>query len=95
MRTQTAQQDQAAAEFLFATMTGNDLEMTAVGTQLDGTRNAAVPGSERDNLVLTHLSLVRFVARRIHERVPAHIELDDLIAAGLLGLIDAATSTLR
>jgi len=32
---------------------------------------------------------VRYLARRIHERLPQHVELDDLISAGIVGLIDA------
>ena len=32
---------------------------------------------------------MRYLARRIHERLPQHVELDDLISAGVVGLIDA------
>jgi RNA polymerase sigma factor for flagellar operon FliA len=32
---------------------------------------------------------VRYLARRIHERLPQHVELDDLVSAGVVGLIDA------
>jgi RNA polymerase sigma factor for flagellar operon FliA len=32
---------------------------------------------------------VRYLARRIHERLPQHVELDDLVSAGIVGLIDA------
>jgi RNA polymerase sigma factor FliA len=44
---------------------------------------------ERDALLLEHLPTVRYLARRIHERLPQHVELDDLISAGMVGLIDA------
>jgi len=44
---------------------------------------------ERDRLLLEHLPTVRFVARRIHERLPQHVDLEDLISAGIVGLIDA------
>ena len=40
-------------------------------------------------LLLEHLPTVRYLARRIHERLPQHVELDDLISAGVVGLIDA------
>jgi RNA polymerase sigma factor for flagellar operon FliA len=46
-------------------------------------------GPERDQLLLEHLSSVRYIAHRIHERLPQHVELDDLISAGVVGLIDA------
>ncbi|MDE3105268.1 MAG: FliA/WhiG family RNA polymerase sigma factor [Acidobacteriota bacterium] len=45
--------------------------------------------SERDRLLLEHLPTVRYVARRIHERLPQHVEFDDLVSAGVVGLIDA------
>lgn len=44
---------------------------------------------QRDLLLLGHLPQVRFIARRIHGRLPPQVLLDDLIHAGILGLIDA------
>ena len=44
---------------------------------------------DRDLLLLEHLPTVRYIARRIHERLPQHVELDDLVSAGIVGLIDA------
>jgi RNA polymerase sigma factor FliA len=44
---------------------------------------------EREKLVLDNLSQVQYIARRIHDRMPKHVPLDDLIQAGVLGLIDA------
>ena len=44
---------------------------------------------DRDALLMEHLPTVRYLARRIHERLPQHVELDDLISAGVVGLIDA------
>jgi RNA polymerase sigma factor for flagellar operon FliA len=46
-------------------------------------------GPERDRLLLEHLPSVRYIAHRIHERLPQHVELDDLISSGIVGLIDA------
>lgn len=45
--------------------------------------------SDRDRLVLEHLPQIKHVAQRIHSRVPKGIELDDLIGAGIVGLLDA------
>ena len=45
--------------------------------------------SDRDVLLIEHLPMVRYLARRIHERLPQHVELDDLVSAGIVGLIDA------
>ena len=45
---------------------------------------------ERDRLVLQHLPLVRAIAIRVHENLPVHVDLDDLVHAGIMGLFDAA-----
>lgn len=44
---------------------------------------------ERDELVLSHLTEVHFIARRIHERLPVFVPLEDLIHSGVLGLLEA------
>src|SRR6202011_4750654 len=44
---------------------------------------------ERERLLLEHLPQVRYIARRIHDRLPAQVPLEDLIHAGVVGLIDA------
>ena len=48
-----------------------------------------IPGSEEEHLLLEHLPIVRFLARRIHERLPQHVDLEDLVSAGIVGLMDA------
>jgi RNA polymerase sigma factor for flagellar operon FliA len=45
--------------------------------------------AERERLILEHLPLVRYIARRVHSRLPPNVLLDDLINTGILGLIDA------
>lgn len=45
----------------------------------------------RDKLVLEHLPLVKAIAIRMHENLPVHVDVDDLIHAGILGLFDAAS----
>jgi RNA polymerase sigma factor for flagellar operon FliA len=44
---------------------------------------------EQERMMVEHLPIVRFLARRIHERLPQHVDLDDLVSAGVVGLIDA------
>ncbi|AFL88135.1 RNA polymerase, sigma 28 subunit, SigD/FliA/WhiG [Terriglobus roseus DSM 18391] len=58
------------------------------GHTLEDDSTAIGPG-ERDRLLLEHLPTVRFVARRIHERLPQHVDMEDLVSAGIVGLIDA------
>jgi RNA polymerase sigma factor FliA len=45
--------------------------------------------AERERLILEHLPQVRLIARRIHERLPDNVSLDDLISTGVIGLIAA------
>jgi RNA polymerase sigma factor for flagellar operon FliA len=44
---------------------------------------------ERDRILMEQLPQVRFLARRIHERLPRHVPLEDMVHAGVIGLIDA------
>jgi RNA polymerase sigma factor FliA len=44
---------------------------------------------QRENLLLEHLAQVQYVARRIHGRLPPQVLLEDLVHAGILGLMDA------
>ncbi len=47
--------------------------------------------SRRDRVILDHLPLVKAIAVRVHENLPVHVDLDDLVHAGILGLFDAVT----
>jgi RNA polymerase sigma factor FliA len=51
----------------------------------------AQPGNKalRDRLILTYAPLVKYVAGRLGSGLPAHVDDDDLISYGLLGLIGA------
>jgi RNA polymerase sigma factor for flagellar operon FliA len=44
---------------------------------------------EQERVLLDHLPIVRFLARRIHERLPQHVDIEDLVSAGVVGLMDA------
>ena len=46
---------------------------------------------EQERVLLEHLPIVRFLARRIHERLPQHVDIEDLVSAGIVGLMDAFT----
>ena len=48
-----------------------------------------LPLNERNQLVLEQLPQVRFIAQKIHARLPHHIPLEDLVNTGVLGLIEA------
>ncbi len=49
----------------------------------------AIGENERERLILEHLPQVRLIARRIQERLPENVSLDDLVSTGVIGLISA------
>jgi RNA polymerase sigma factor FliA len=59
--------------------------------RVSASRTVAARQAQRDQIVLENLPLVKAIAVRVHENLPVHVDLDDLIHAGILGLFDAAT----
>ena len=45
----------------------------------------------RDELVMDNIGLVRNLAQRLAQRLPSQVSLEDLVSAGALGLIEAAS----
>ena len=43
----------------------------------------------RNQLIIDYSPLIRFIAYRISARLPANVEVDDLMSAGVIGLMDA------
>jgi RNA polymerase sigma factor FliA len=43
----------------------------------------------RQDLISEHMPIVRSIARRIHEQLPAHVSEDDLYGAGVIGLLES------
>src|SRR5580692_11073924 len=61
-----------------------------VNPELEGEKTSAlVDPLERERLLTDHLSDVRYIAQRIHERLPVQIPIEDLVHAGIIGLIEA------
>jgi RNA polymerase sigma factor for flagellar operon FliA len=56
---------------------------------LKSLETAPVTADVREKLIFEHLPQVKLIARRIHERLPVSVSLDDLISAGVVGLIAA------
>jgi len=48
-----------------------------------------VPAELKEQIVLEHTPLIRYIVNRIAVRLPAHIDLDDLHNTGVIGLMDA------
>ena len=55
-------------------------------------KTSATGVTDRDELVTQELSQVYYIASRIRERLPQHVELDDLVSAGVVGLLEAVRS---
>ena len=45
--------------------------------------------ARRERLIVEQLPQVHFIARRLHEKLPANVCLDDLVSTGIVGLISA------
>src|SRR5215469_15373032 len=58
-------------------------------TTKPGTSVVGVDPAERQRLLMENFPEVRYIARCIHDRLPSHVPFDDLVHAGILGLIDA------
>ena len=53
------------------------------------TSSTAMTATDRESLIMEHMPQVRLIARRIHDRLPQSISLDDLVSTGIVGLISA------
>jgi RNA polymerase sigma factor FliA len=61
----------------------------AKATRVESYATANGTAEIREQLILEHLPQVKLIARRIHERLPGSVSLDDLISTGVVGLIAA------
>jgi RNA polymerase sigma factor FliA len=52
-------------------------------------KNEEFTADTREALILENLPQVQLIARRIHERLPESVSLEDLVSTGILGLISA------
>jgi RNA polymerase sigma factor for flagellar operon FliA len=59
------------------------------GTSVHKERIGKDDQQNRDRIIVDHLPLARAIAVRVHENLPVHVDLDDLVHAGILGLFDA------
>lgn len=52
-------------------------------------RKSATAAADDNDLVMEELSQVYYIATRIRERLPQQVEIEDLVSAGVVGLIEA------
>ena len=62
--------------------------MKYVSTEANS-KASAPKGKNRDSMMLEYFSLVKIVAKKLATRLPASVEYDDLVSAGLIGLMQA------
>lgn len=68
---------------------GNTSGGARESAEAGGKRPSVALSSEQERVLLEHLPMVRFLARRIHDRLPQHVDIEDLVSAGVVGLMDA------
>jgi RNA polymerase sigma factor FliA len=90
MKTKTAQAAQTI-KIQAAALSVRRPQASAKLAKLNAAKAQAAKIARRDRIVLEHLPLVKAIAVRVHENLPVHVDLDDLIHAGVLGLFDAAS----
>jgi RNA polymerase sigma factor for flagellar operon FliA len=66
-----------------------ELEREAAHTNALVKEDFSPVNSSRDKLILEYAPLIKYIAQKIAARLPANIELDDLISSGVIGLMDA------
>ena len=52
-------------------------------------RQGKLSVAERDQLIIRYAPWVKFIALRMAAKLPSHVQAEDLISAGIIGLIDA------
>ena len=57
--------------------------------QRAGVQSSSPAPSGSEELIEQHLKQVQMIAKKIRQRLPAHVELDDLIGYGTVGLMNA------
>jgi RNA polymerase sigma factor FliA len=67
----------------------NHIEAEASSQEAPPSRAGSLLSPDQEKLMIEHLPIVRFIARRIHERLPQHVPIEDLYSAGVVGLLDA------
>ena len=63
---------------------------TVAGTAAKATeKEMRPPLGKREDIIVEYAPLIKYIAQKIAARLPANIELDDLISSGVIGLMDA------
>jgi RNA polymerase sigma factor for flagellar operon FliA len=79
----------AAEEAALQKEIAEELEKEAAQTNQLVKEDFSPVNSTRERLVKEYAPLIKYIAQKIAARLPANIELDDLISSGVIGLMDA------
>ncbi|MFQ5458743.1 MAG: RNA polymerase sigma factor WhiG, partial [Myxococcota bacterium] len=52
-----------------------------------GGRSESMSQTTRDRLIMEHAPLIKYIVNRIAQRLPSHVDLDDLMNTGVIGLM--------
>lgn len=66
-----------------------ELEREAAHTSTLVKEDFSPTNTPRERLINEYASLIKYIAQKIAARLPANIELDDLMSSGVIGLMDA------
>jgi RNA polymerase sigma factor for flagellar operon FliA len=80
-----------ARRFRAKTRGGHRTAQAHVHRSIKGDQPLPTASALRDQLVLKHLPLVKVIAVHLHRSLPPHVDLEDMVQAGNLGLFDAAS----
>jgi RNA polymerase sigma factor for flagellar operon FliA len=68
----------------------NNKNFNEIKKDKDSSKDDVSPlNTAKDQLIVEYSGLVKYIAKKISARLPASIDLDDLISSGVIGLIDA------
>ena len=72
-------------------MAEKTVEMGEMETRMRDAREEfdEIPPALKEEIVLEHAPLIRYIVNRIAVRLPSHVDLDDLHNTGVIGLMDA------
>lgn len=56
--------------------------------QVQGSKDPVIP-ADKEETILRHCDLIKYMALRLASRLPPHVSVDDLFNAGVIGLMDA------
>jgi len=70
-------------------MPGSVVRKKELSSELLRSKGSFLTSEENRQLILQYAPLVRYIAGRLAMRLPSHISMDDLISAGVMGLINA------